>query len=391
MSARVALPSRRRRASPSVLTAATRVQRFKPSDHKPVALCWSPLGTFLAVAVQQGPILLFYVLPNKQCALRTTPIRTYTGHSADVLHMCFSNSNFLLSASMDRCVRLWHTDTALCLRRFVHPDMVTAVSFHPVNENYVISGGCDGIARIWRPADHACISQTNLGSVITVTQFCEQGKRAYVACYDGTVSLLNVDDATHALPASSAPQDLQRSVADVNRIKAGTDDSLCNAPSLRVQRTLNLKPSRRKRRSGCKVIALRTNSHNGNMLALCADGRVHVVDSEGRSIARYRTPFNKEGVGIGGSLSCNARWMIADALFDVVRLVDVHAVETGTGLKVDRIDSMAGCDISCAAFATNGAMKHGGFEHGDSAIVMAVGAEDSYLTIVQSAYSSSTP
>ena len=47
------------------------------------------------------------------------PVRQYRGHKADVLDVAWSKSHqFLLSASMDRCVRLWHISRDDCLRVF---------------------------------------------------------------------------------------------------------------------------------------------------------------------------------------------------------------------------------------------------------------------------------
>ena len=35
------------------------------------------------------------------------PYRTYAGHKADVIDLAWSKANFLLSASIDKTVRLW--------------------------------------------------------------------------------------------------------------------------------------------------------------------------------------------------------------------------------------------------------------------------------------------
>lgn len=84
------------------------------------------------------------------------PIRTYTGHSVGVpswrgclagsswscllttllvqthvVDLAWSRDYFLLSASMDSYVRLWHISRAQCLHKFQHPDCVTSVCFHP--------------------------------------------------------------------------------------------------------------------------------------------------------------------------------------------------------------------------------------------------------------------
>ena len=50
--------------------------------------------------------------------LRPTPHRSYAGHEADVLDVAWSRSQFLLSASMDKTVRLWHISMPDCLRVF---------------------------------------------------------------------------------------------------------------------------------------------------------------------------------------------------------------------------------------------------------------------------------
>ena len=50
--------------------------------------------------------------------LRVAPYRTFAGHTADVLDLAWSKSQFLLTASMDKTVRLWHISMDDCLRVF---------------------------------------------------------------------------------------------------------------------------------------------------------------------------------------------------------------------------------------------------------------------------------
>jgi WD40 repeat protein len=38
---------------------------------------------------------------------------------------------------------------AECLRKIDHPDLLTAVKFHPLSERYCVTGCFDGIVRIW--------------------------------------------------------------------------------------------------------------------------------------------------------------------------------------------------------------------------------------------------
>lgn len=49
---------------------------------------------------------------------RPEPVKIYAGHSRDVLDISWSQSQFLLTASMDGTVKLWHVSTDQCLRVF---------------------------------------------------------------------------------------------------------------------------------------------------------------------------------------------------------------------------------------------------------------------------------
>lgn len=50
--------------------------------------------------------------------LSSKPYRVYQGHKQDVLELCWSKSQFVLSASMDKTVKLWHLSMGECLRTF---------------------------------------------------------------------------------------------------------------------------------------------------------------------------------------------------------------------------------------------------------------------------------
>ncbi len=50
--------------------------------------------------------------------VKAQPVRTYEGHKQDVLEVCWSRSQFVLSASMDKTVKLWHISMDDCLRTF---------------------------------------------------------------------------------------------------------------------------------------------------------------------------------------------------------------------------------------------------------------------------------
>ena len=78
------------------------------------------------------------------------PCRIYTsGHTEPILDMVWSKSNFLLTASSDQTVCLWHASQNERLQFFTHHDIVTSVDFHPIHDRYFVSGSFDGKVRLW--------------------------------------------------------------------------------------------------------------------------------------------------------------------------------------------------------------------------------------------------
>lgn len=79
-----------------------------------------------------------------------TPFREYIGHTESVLDVAWSGSNFLLSASADKFVRLWRLEeNGRCLKLFGHTDIVTSVDFHPSNDTHFVSACFNGQIRLW--------------------------------------------------------------------------------------------------------------------------------------------------------------------------------------------------------------------------------------------------
>ena len=104
------------------------------------------------------------------------PLRTYVGHKGDVLDLCWSHTDWLLSSSMDKTVRLWYTTMNECLRIFAHQDFVTAIDFNPVNDKYFVSGSLDGKMRLWNIPDHKVVDWVDIGEMVTAACFQSDGK-----------------------------------------------------------------------------------------------------------------------------------------------------------------------------------------------------------------------
>lgn len=84
------------------------------------------------------------VSQKERVLLNRVPYRLFSGHKQDVLDLSWSKTQFLLSASMDKTVRLWHVTMDQCLRVFKHSDFVTAIDFHPDDDRTFVSGSIDG-------------------------------------------------------------------------------------------------------------------------------------------------------------------------------------------------------------------------------------------------------
>ena len=64
---------------------------------------------------------------GEECVFMPKPFAEYSGHKADLLDISWSKNYFLLSASMDKTVRLWHVSRIECLcifqvTRTLNPD-----------------------------------------------------------------------------------------------------------------------------------------------------------------------------------------------------------------------------------------------------------------------------
>jgi WD40 repeat protein len=99
----------------------------------------------------------------------------------------WSRSNFLLSASMDKTVRLWHITRPKCLSMFQHSDFVTAVAFHPTEDRLFMSGSFDKKIRMWDIPDHKVIEWAQTPNMITAAAFSPDGKMVVAGLHSGEV------------------------------------------------------------------------------------------------------------------------------------------------------------------------------------------------------------
>jgi WD40 repeat protein len=124
--------------------------------------------------------------------LSSEPIRRYKDHTTHVIDLSWSRTNFLLSASLDGFVRLYHYSKSECLHSFQHAASVASVAFHPKEDRFFISGGVDKKLRMWDITDGRVKEWSQAPDAITATRFTPDGKYAVAGLFHGQVYFYEV-------------------------------------------------------------------------------------------------------------------------------------------------------------------------------------------------------
>lgn len=174
-------------------------------------------GNYLAVGGEDGRIRLWKTIiedtmtmmsedssfkpPRMVAIFQQEPIQVLEGHEGSILDLSWSKNNFLLSASMDRTVRLWHFSRSDCLGVFRHPDFVTAVAFHPRDDRIFITGSLDCRLRLWSIADKAVRAWNELpaNNFVTAVSFNTSGKLVLAGTATGVCLIFETDGFNYTL------------------------------------------------------------------------------------------------------------------------------------------------------------------------------------------------
>lgn len=139
--------------------------------------------------------------------LNPVPLRRFTDHTADVIDLSWNKEDFLLSASIDKSVRLWHVGRSECLNIFLHSDCVTSVDFHPTRGYQFVSGNFDKKLRIWSVPDARVLQYASTPDMITAACFNPEGTQAVAGLYRGLVRRLFMF-MSHRIPLRRRPSPL---------------------------------------------------------------------------------------------------------------------------------------------------------------------------------------
>lgn len=126
------------------------------------------------------------VVPDQMFQLEEQPVQEFYGHTDQVLDLAWSNSNCLLSSSMDKTVRMWQVGYDKCLNTYHHTDYVTCVQFNPIDDQYFISGSIDGKVRIWGTSKGRVLDWADAGDAVTALCYQPDGQGFVVGSLRGT-------------------------------------------------------------------------------------------------------------------------------------------------------------------------------------------------------------
>lgn len=205
-------------------------------------LKFSPDGHFLAAAGAEGTVKIWCLrqIDSEDPAATSSaarvatifeiePVQVFRGHSAEILDCAWSVNNFLLSASMDKTVRLWHHSRPDALGIFQHLDYVTSVAFHPRDPRIFLSGSLDCKLRIWSIQDRNILHWNELppGNFITAVAFTRSGSVVIAGTSRGTALIFDTEGLrynTQILVRSSRSKSVGKKITSIESVPGQYDN-----------------------------------------------------------------------------------------------------------------------------------------------------------------------
>uniref|UniRef100_A0A914WM07 Pre-mRNA-processing factor 17 n=1 Tax=Plectus sambesii TaxID=2011161 RepID=A0A914WM07_9BILA len=132
---------------------------------------WFPKSAHLLLSCSMdSKVKLWEVYGKKRCIL------SYLGHKMPVRDICFNNDGTeFLSASFDRYIKLWDTETGQCKQRFHTGHIPFCVKFNPDEDkqHFFLSGMQNKKVLQWDTRSGECVQEydRHLGSVNCITFF----------------------------------------------------------------------------------------------------------------------------------------------------------------------------------------------------------------------------
>lgn len=192
------------KSAPHTLKQVVGVQEYVSGGHKSAAgavwsLEFSSDGIYMAAAGKDGLIRIWKALdpsergagdPREQPLFTADPIRTLAGHSDEITDLKWSKNNFIVTASLDKTVRLWHVARSKCLAIFNPEDIVTSVAFHPTDDRFFLTGSLSHEIALWSIPDREIVYSRMLSDMVTAVSFTPDGRHCLAGCYNGRLVYL---------------------------------------------------------------------------------------------------------------------------------------------------------------------------------------------------------
>ncbi|KAJ1991096.1 hypothetical protein H4R33_001499 [Dimargaris cristalligena] len=142
-------------------------------------------GHLLLSAGMDSKVKIWDVYHDRRC------LRTFMGHNKAVRDICFSNDGRrFLTASYDKYLKLWDTETGQCLQSFTTGKMPYCVKFHPDDDKQnVFLAGCADKKIMQFDTNSGEVTQEydqHLGAVNTIT-FVDDNRRFISTSDDKTM------------------------------------------------------------------------------------------------------------------------------------------------------------------------------------------------------------
>ncbi|KAI4330971.1 hypothetical protein MLD38_029207 [Melastoma candidum] len=134
------------------------------------------------------------VFPPKIFRLLEKPLCKFRGHEGEILDLVWSSDNYLLSASVDKTVRMWQVGCDRCIGVFWHCNYVTCVQFNPVDSRQFITGSLDGKLRIWDIPGSQVVEWTDMKDIATAICCRPDGEGVVVGCLSGSCRFYSFSD-----------------------------------------------------------------------------------------------------------------------------------------------------------------------------------------------------
>ncbi|CAO2821343.1 unnamed protein product [Amaranthus hypochondriacus] len=134
------------------------------------------------------------ILPPKVFRILEKPLHEFQGHTSEVLDLSWSKIDCLLSASVDKTVRLWRVGIDHCLNVFPHNNYVTCIQFNPVDDNRFISGSIDGKVRIWEISHCKVVNWIETKDIVTSVCYRPDGQGGIIGSLAGSCRFYSISD-----------------------------------------------------------------------------------------------------------------------------------------------------------------------------------------------------